>query len=465
MHLLPVPSVAMALKRSPLVVLAVAFSLFAFAAPATAQPITPTLTAITPESPNFSMTPRILGRAGGVGTSVVAEAFGPPRMAAIDPASTVTIYTDLACGGPVATTGSLDELEGVGIQVTVAPASTTRFYATLTEPAEPGVPSDCSSPGLVYRQVSGAPPPPAVASVNPASPADNNAPRVKGSAEDGAAVAIYSEPTCISPVLGSGSAATFATGGISVPVPDNSTTTFYAMASWAGLSSSCSSSSVTFQEVTAPAPPGEGPPAEGSGGGGVSPSTPAPTPGRPLAPRLHTVPGGRAHDTTPLVAGSAPGATRVVIYAGSGCDGAALASGSVAELGAGIPIHVGANSTTSLFGVAIDSDGERSRCSSEPVVYSEDSAPPLTRITSGPGMKTRKAKPVFRFADITDDPPGTAFVCKLDRRPWRSCQSPWRLTRVGRKPHLVRIRAIDAAGNQEAVAAKRRFKVIARAAR
>jgi hypothetical protein len=423
----------------------------------------PTLTAVTPESPNFSTTPRILGRAGGVGTSVVAGAFGP-RTAAIDPTSTVTVYTDSGCTGAVTTTGSLNELEGAGIQVTVFPGSTTVFYATLTEPSEPGSPSSCSSPGLTYRQVTGAPAPPTITGVDPASPADDNAPRVSGSAEDGATVAIYSEPTCTSAALAAGSAAVFASGGIAVPVPDNSTTSFYATASWAGVSSACSASSATFQEVTLVPPPGEGPPAEAPGGGGISPLTPAPTPGRPLAPKLHTVPGGRANNSTPLVAGSAPGASRVAVYGDEACHGDALTTGSAADLSAGIPVHVSANSTTSFAAISIDSDGERSRCS-EPAVYSEDSAPPLTRITFGPGVKTHKRAPVFRFADVTDDPPGTAFVCRLDKRPWRSCQSPWRLSRVGPKSHMVRIRAIDGAGNQEAVAVKRRFKVIAAAAR
>jgi hypothetical protein len=432
---------------------------------AEARPIAPTLTVTTPQSPGLSTTPRILGRAGGVGTSVVSRAFHPVGTAAVEPSSPITVYADPGCAGPVIATGTLSELEGAGIQVTVTPGSTTDFYATLSDLSEPEAErtSLCSSPGLTYRQVTGPPPAPLLTGVNPASPADENSPRVLGSAEDGASVAIYADPACASAPLAGGKAGAFASPGIAVSVADNSTTTFYATASWAGLLSPCSSSSVTFQEVTATPPGGEGPATNppGAGGGGL----PAPTPARPAPPKLRTAPGGRANDNTPRIVGTASGAVRAAIYDGDGCGGAPVATGSVAELAAGIPIRVAANSTTSFYGVAVDSDGERSRCTPEPVVYVEDSAPPLTRITFGPGMKTRKRAPVFRFADVTGDPPGTAFSCQLDRRPWRACQSPWRLSRVGAKAHVVRIRAIDAAGNQETVAAKRRFKVIARRGR
>ena len=67
---------------------------------------------------------------------------------------------------------------------------------------------------------------------------------------------------------------------------------------------------------------------------------------------------------------------------------------------------------------------------------------------------------VFRFADVSEDPPGTTFACKLDHRPWQACQSPLRLSHLRPKAHVLRIRATDAAGNQEAVGTMRRFKVI-----
>ena len=47
------------------------------------------------------------------------------------------------------------------------------------------------------------------------------------------------------------------------------------------------------------------------------------------------VPGERANDLTPSVAGSAPGAVTVTVYADDNCSGAPVAKGSPAELAAG----------------------------------------------------------------------------------------------------------------------------------
>lgn len=429
---------------------------------AQAKPIPPVLNATTPESPGTLLHPRILGSDSGVGTSVAARAFRPIGTAAVDENATVNLYTDPACAGPVAVTGTLGELEGAGLEVAVAANSTTHFYGRIIDPAEPASPSDCSAPGLAYRHVSGPPPTPTVSGVEPASPADDNAPRIKGTAEADTTVAIYADAGCAGPALAAGSAELFESSGIPVPVADNSTTSFRATTSWAGLLSACSTTFVSFQEVTV-APPGGGgqqPPAGPSEG--VSPSVTAQIPGRPAPPRLHTEPGGRADSTAPRIVGSAQGAVRVAIFATENCQGAAVVNGSVGELSAGIPVQVPANATTVFSAVAVAADGDRSRCTPEPVVYVEDSLPPLTKITFGPGVKTRKRSPVFRFSDLTGEPPGTTFFCKLDRREWQPCQSPWRLKRVSPKKHLVKVRAVDGAGNQESVGAKRRFKVVAR---
>jgi hypothetical protein len=103
--------------------------------------------------------------------------------------------------------------------------------------------------------------------------------------------------------------------------------------------------------------------------------------------------------------------------------------------------------------------GQRSACS-EPVTYTEDSTAPRTRITMGPGVKTRKRKAVFRFKDITEDPPGTTFVCKVDKKKWKPCASPLHLKHLKYGHHLVKIRATDLAGNRERKPVTRRFIVI-----
>ncbi len=78
----------------------------------------------------------------------------------------------------------------------------------------------------------------------------------------------------------------------------------------------------------------------------------------------------------------------------------------------------------------------------------------------GPGVKTRHRKAVFRFTDITDDPPGTHFYCKVNHRKWRTCNSPFRLRHLHTHRYVLRVKATDTAGNAETKGVKRRFKVI-----
>ena len=169
------------------------------------------------------------------------------------------------------------------------------------------------------------------------------------------------------------------------------------------------------------------------------------------------VPGERANDLTPSVAGSAPGAVSVVVYSGSNCSGSPIANGTPAELSAGFQVAVPKNSTATFSAVSIGA--QHSGCS-DPVTYTEDSTAPRTRITMGPGIKTRKHSAIFRFKDVTEDPPGTTFVCKLDKKKWKPCSSPFHLKHLKLGHYLVSIRATDAAGNVERKPVRRRFIVI-----
>jgi len=77
-------------------------------------------------------------------------------------------------------------------------------------------------------------------------------------------------------------------------------------------------------------------------------------------------------------------------------------------------------------------------------------------------VKTRKRNAVFRFADVSGDPPGTKFFCRVGKAKWRSCSSPFRLKKLRPRRYVVRFRAVDLAGNAESKGAKRIFKVVPR---
>ncbi|MGD9736730.1 MAG: hypothetical protein AB7V58_14175 [Solirubrobacterales bacterium] len=199
-----------------------------------------------------------------------------------------------------------------------------------------------------------------------------------------------------------------------------------------------------------------------SGGGGTPPTEsvgPGVTTGKPQAPRLHLTSKAVANNNTPIVAGSAPGAGSVLLYANGNCGGSPVTRGSADQLSAGFSVPVADNTTTSFSAIAVG--GQRSDCS-DPVTYVEDSLRPRTRVTMGPGVKTRKRRAVFRFADAMEDQPGTSFRCKVGKRKWRPCASPFRLKHLKVRRYVVRIRAIDVAGNREKRGARRIFKVVRR---
>ena len=353
--------------------------------------------------------------------------------------------------------GTAPQFEGEGIPVTVEHDSKTTFYATLSK--ENALTkkiefSSCSPHGITYWQVTTPPGPPTLESVTPASPANDNFPHLIGNAEAESVVSIYTTSDCSGSPLATGTASEFAAGGIQVSVPDNSTTAFYAGVTLAGIPSQCSTSSIEYQEVTPPPSepepkPKPEPELEGVAG-----------PGGPLAPHLRTVPGVRSNDSTPLVTGTAPGAVSVRIYANASCSGTPVAKGSAAQFTAsGLQVAVTENTATSFYAVSVGSNDVRSDCSA-PVVYFEDSMLPHTRITMGPGTKTRKRSPVFRFADVSGDPAGTSFLCKVNRGKWTPCSAPFHMRHLHFKSYVLWVKGFDTAGNEEKVGAKWHFKVV-----
>jgi hypothetical protein len=281
-------------------------------------------------------------------------------------------------------------------------------------------------------------------------------------------IEVFSGEECAAPAIGQSTAGAFDLEGIPVTVSPDQKTTFSARQVDPANPSEPSFCSGPFFYWEGDVPPessegnggssdGSGSGAASSGGGGsIGPSTPA-SPVKPQAPRIHTNPGGVANDTTPFVVGSTQAAESVVVYASEGCKGAPIAKGSVDQLQSGFQISVSPNTTTTFSAAAVI--GQHSACS-EPVSYTEDSTAPRTRITMGPGVKTRKRKVVFRFKDITEDPPGTTFACKVDKKPWKPCASPFHLKRLKYGHHLMKVRATDIAGNHERKPVKRRFIVI-----
>jgi hypothetical protein len=301
-------------------------------------------------------------------------------------------------------------------------------------------------------------------------------------------IVIFKSTECLGPSVAHGTAAMLEGVGISVAVDTDAKTTFSAIQvdpTNPSEPSGCSNALSYWEGNVPPEPDGgsgnEAGGGEAGGGGGGGPSGTGPTTGtssttpagttsahgsigastpagpKPNAPNLHLLPSARANDLNPLIAGIAPGAETVAIYDTPNCSGTPVAKGVASQLSEGFEVSVAKNSSTIFSAVAIAA--QHSGCSG-PVSYTEDSTAPRTRITMGPGVKTRKHKAVFRFQDITEDPPGTTFACKVDKAKWKPCSSPFHVKHLKPRHYVVAIRATDLAGNVERKPVKRRFIVV-----
>jgi len=96
-------------------------------------------------------------------------------------------------------------------------------------------------------------PTPTVSSVAPDSPADDNSPAIRGSAEAGSTVHVFANAACSGAPLASGNSAAFVSPGITVAVGDDTSTDFYASLTDAkGNASACSATHVRYIEDSTP---------------------------------------------------------------------------------------------------------------------------------------------------------------------------------------------------------------------
>ena len=191
---------------------------------------------------------------------------------------------------------------------------------------------------------------PTVTGTNPTSPGSSTTPQVIGTAEAGSTVTLYSNNTCTSAALGTATAATFATPGITVTVPTNVATTIYAQATKSGqVDSACSSAFVYTHDSIAPDPPT---------GLDVSPASPN-------------------QSTGPAIKGTAEAGSTVKVYKTSDCSGPPAATDTAAVFGSsGLLTSVGPNTTTTFKATATDAAGNTSTCSTSSVTYVMDVNPP-----------------------------------------------------------------------------------------
>ena len=85
-----------------------------------------------------------------------------------------------------------------------------------------------------------------------------------------------------------------------------------------------------------------------------------------------------------------------------------------------------------------------------------DDEAPETNLTRGPDPVTTEAAPAFEFSSWD---PTASFECSVDGGPWTACTSPHRVAPLADGLHDVRIRAVDALGNEDTSPERRTFSV------
>jgi hypothetical protein len=265
---------------------------------------------------------------------------------------------------------------------------------------------------------------PVFTDIDPDSPANANAPRIKGTADAGTTVTLYKNATCTTTPAATGTAAEFASPGLQVNVQNDTSTTFYATATDPSTGPSlCSTSSITYVEDSK-APP------------------------RPTV--TDTDPDSPADDNSPLVKGAAEAGSTVRLYTDAACTSPVAATGSaLAFASPGLPVSVGDNTTTTFYARATDQAGNVSTCAETSVTYVESSAPPdatppPAAIVSAPSGKVSDRSPTFTF---TANEAGVTFECSLDGGAFAACTSPFTAPLLGGGPHTFAVRARDASGN------------------
>jgi subtilisin family serine protease len=211
-----------------------------------------------------------------------------------------------------------------------------------------------------------APAPPELTSTNPASPANENHPKIIGSAEAGSTIKLFVGSGCHGAAIETGTAAQLASPGLEVTVADNSVSEFSATATDAGLNTSACSEPIEYMES--------------------SPNEVAPAPPKLTA----TTPPSPAKNTNPRIVGSAEAGSTVKIYSGTKCSGGVVASGSALELSSpGIAVTVPTTSVSEFTATATDAALNTSACS-EPIEYVEDT-PFETIVVKGPPTEAEEA--------------------------------------------------------------------------
>jgi hypothetical protein len=268
---------------------------------------------------------------------------------------------------------------------------------------------------------------PCLNGTTPDSPANENQPEIFGSADAGSTVDLYTSADCTGTPVGTGTASEFAAPGIPVdPVPDNSSTTYYATATDSGSNvSACSSTLGT---------------ASGSETYVEDSTSPVPS--------VDSGPSGLTNDSTPTFSFSATDAATPIdfqcsIDTGTPSFGACSGPGNTDT-----PVSALADGTYTFRVQATDPAGNSAIATRS---FQVDATPPSVSIDSGPTGTIATTTPTFTFS-ATDAVGPITFNCSIDTGTpsFGACSGPGNSDTsapLADGGYAFRVRATDGAGN------------------
>ena len=334
-----------------------------------------------------------------------------------------------ATGGVAVNAVTYTDPTHVTLDLDTRSATSGPVNVTITNPDGQSV----TATGLVTVDTAGTGPTvPCLNGTTPHSPANDNNPKIFGTAEAGSTVRLFTDASCTSQV-GQGLAGDFVAPGIAVnAVPDNSSTTYYATATLGSSNvSECSSTLGTDAASETYVEDSTAPVVSVTGG-----------------------PNGVTNDRTPTFTFSGSDAVGPVTFQCSIDTGAAGFRTCSGPGNSDTPTNPLADGSYEFRVQATDAAGNFS-VGTRSFSVQTPKAPPETTITKGP-KKTRKTRPRFKF--ISNEP-DAAFQCKLDKRPFVACASPFTTPKLRPGKHKLKVRAVTTGGTDGSPAV-RKFRVL-----
>jgi hypothetical protein len=386
-------------------------------------PAPPVLTGTTPASPNKSTTPKAVGT--------------------VEPGARVRVYTDSACAaaaGPEVTANAEGRFEASPAPDAIR--ADVSLYAAAIDTS--GNRSACSS-GLRYILDQVPPARPLIIGFVPLSPANNNHPKLRGTAEPGTRVAVARTfgTSCGGTLQDSVLVGPDGTFEVTVSVSDNSSERFSVVAiDPAGNFSECNYSQYYSEDSTPP----------------PVPKLRAGSPASPGASR------------TPAFSGDTDSSSTVLLYASEGCAGEPIATAQSSGFSFTLNApEVPANAVSRFSLAARDAAGNFSACT-EPVTYQHDGIEPdatAAVVVDGPDADLRfQTHSIMEahWSGFTDALGVTGYSFAVGKAPGcgtGNILTPWIATTSpqGRVTNLTLpdamyyhcVRARDAAGNLSAI--------------